>query len=216
MKKAVLSPDFSWEISLNKEGYRLIAGVDEVGRGAIAGPIVAAAVIFNDYEKIILELTEINDSKILTAKKRLTLNLIIKEYAHSYSFGVVDPEEIDSIGIGAANILAFKRALDKLVVCDFALIDGREFHGFDYKHKCLEKGESKSISIAAASIIAKVYRDELMENYPKDFDLYDFRHNKGYGTREHFSSIDSNGITKVHRKTFLNKYHVNRESLKLF
>lgn len=211
---AKTSPTFGFELNLSEQ-YEVIAGVDEVGRGALAGPIVAGAVVFSRYEKIIQKLSEINDSKILTPLKRLELDGLIKKHSKYYSIGAVDVEEIDRIGIGAANILAFKRALDSLKKCDFALIDGRKFRGFEYPFLCMEKGESKSISIAAASIIAKVYRDTLMQEIHDEIFRYDFASNKGYGTEKHIEALQKFGPSKYHRKTFLTKIFQSEQQLLL-
>lgn len=204
--KKLIEPNFELEKSVIEFSKKHIAGVDEVGRGALAGPIVAAAVVFKDYDDIIQLLGGIKDSKLLSSSKREKLDQIIKESAHSYAVGVVDVEEIDGFGIGAANVLAFKRALDQLVLCDFAFIDGRKFRGFEYPYRCVVKGESKSISIAAASIVAKVHRDKLMDQLHRNFKGYGFSHNKGYGTDEHLAAVKNIGICKAHRKSFLKEY----------
>ncbi len=200
------APTFEYEIkhSINK---KVIAGVDEVGRGALAGPIVAAAVVFENYEKVILELSGINDSKILTPTKRLEYDELIKSKACDFSIGVIKASEIDKYGIGSANVMAFQRALNGLKKCDFVLIDGKRFRGLDYEYICLEKGESKSISIAAASIIAKVYRDALMQEIHDEVFRYDFASNKGYGSKNHMQALEKFGPSKYHRKTFLKKFN---------
>jgi len=205
-------PDFTFERKI-KKNYRVpaVAGVDEVGRGALAGPLVAAAVILDTGKKSEEVLREVNDSKVLTSKKREKLSELIKEYALDYSVGIVEVEEIDYFGVGAANILAFKRALDGLSLCQFALIDGRKFHGFDYPFLCLEKGESKSLSIAAASIVAKVFRDELMKELDLEVPAYNFARNKGYGGGDHLSALRSLGPSIHHRQSFL-KSLISRQS----
>jgi len=197
-------PDFSLEIGYQNDNCRIIAGVDEVGRGALAGPIVAGAVVFEKYDEIITVLSELNDSKKLSETKRVELDELIKEKSKNYAFGVVSHEEIDQFGIGAANIFAFKRALDRIPNIDLALIDGRRFRGFEYKYHCFEKGESKSLSIAAASIVAKVYRDGVMVEFGKKYPEYDFVSNKGYGSEKHFEVLESIGLSPIHRKSFLN------------
>lgn len=202
----LIEPNFEVEKTIPDFDKKHIAGVDEVGRGSLAGPIVAAAVVFTNYDDVIQSLGGIRDSKLLSPSKREMLAQIVKEAAHSYAYGVVSVDEIDGYGIGAANILAFKRALDQLVLCDFAFIDGRRFRGFEYPYRCIEKGESKSISIAAASIIAKVYRDDLMDQAHKKHKAYGFAHNKGYGTEEHMNAIEKIGLTDLHRKSFLKEY----------
>jgi len=208
-------PNFEIETGLLKQ-YSIIAGVDEVGRGSIAGPIVAAAVVFKKYDRIIDKLSEVNDSKKLTPLKRFELDRVIRNNASDLGIGVVEADEIDRIGIGAANILAFKKAIDGLKKCDLALIDGRQFHGFEYQFHCIEKGESKSISVAAASIIAKVYRDNIMEDIHEEIFRYDFASNKGYGSKHHFEAIEKYGLSHYHRKTFLKKVEDEIKQIKLF
>ena len=196
-------PSFNLEINLSVNN-QIIAGVDEVGRGCLAGPIVAAAVVFSDYEKVIQKLLEVNDSKKITENKRIELDLLIRKTALSYGIGQISVESINKIGIGAANVLAFKTALDNLKNrCNIALIDGRRFRGFTYQYICLEKGESKSLSIAAASIIAKVYRDNLMCEESKKYPAYGFDSNKGYCCKKHLDALKTVGPSPIHRKDFL-------------
>lgn len=213
--KEFVKPNFNFEKKY-LEQYTFIAGVDEVGRGALAGPIVAAAVIFNKYDKVIKSLDGVNDSKILSAPKRLELDELIKIKANDFSIGVVGPEEIDKYGIGAANVMAFDRALRGLKKCDFALIDGRKFRGLDIKYCCLVKGESKSVSIAAASIIAKVYRDALMQEIHDEVFRYDFASNKGYGSAQHMQALNKYGPSSHHRKSFLVKLNNSQNQINLF
>ncbi len=208
-------PNFEYEIKFSSK-YAVIAGVDEVGRGALAGPIVAAAVVFKKYDKIISLLQGINDSKILSPTKRLEFDELIKSKAEDFGIGKVESVEIDHFGIGAANIIAFQRALKNIKRCDFVLIDGRKFRGFEYPYLCLERGESKSISIAAASIIAKVYRDALMQEIHDEIFRYDFASNKGYGSVKHFEALEKFGPSKYHRKTFLFKMDSRMSQKKLF
>jgi len=210
-----MPPNFKFETQFQELGYPIIAGVDEVGRGSIAGPIVAAAVVFFDYPKLKKKLKGVDDSKKLLAKDRVELDVIIKKVATDYSIGEVGVEEIERLGIGAANILAFKRALDKLKKVDFALIDGRRFRGFDREYLCLEKGESHSLSIAAASIIAKVYRDNLMSNIEVG-ERYCFSENKGYGCSKHYQALEEFGPSKHHRSLFLRKFYQKKETNTLF
>ena len=197
------TPDFQYEIGLQQEGLEAIAGVDEVGRGALAGPIVAAAVVFANYSETLKKLSGVNDSKKLTEKDRMELAPLIQANAWSHSYGVVAVEEIEKFGIGAANILAFDRALTGLRKCGFALIDGRKFHGLNFSYRCLIKGETKSISIAAASILGKVYRDNVMNEIAKSMKNYDFASNKGYGTRKHWDDLEKFGPSIYHRQSFL-------------
>ncbi|PKN53363.1 MAG: ribonuclease HII [Deltaproteobacteria bacterium HGW-Deltaproteobacteria-13] len=182
-----------------QEGYQLIAGVDEVGRGPLAGPVVAAAVIFpHDYEN-----SEINDSKQLSAAKREKLFETINEEAIAVGMAVVDTEIIDRLNILRAALQAMREAVLELSISpDFLLIDG--LHRIDLltPQKPVVKGDALSISIAAASIIAKVSRDRIMEIYHRQFPQYNFRQNKGYGTKEHCKAIEQFGICKIHRKSF--------------
>lgn len=205
MKKDIERPNFEIEKELKKKGHNLIAGVDEVGRGALAGPIVAAAVAF-DIEKKFEGLDKIIDSKIIKHGIREFVDRLIRKNALLAGIGVVEVAEIDKYGIGAANILAFDRALDNLDInIDYVLIDGRKFRGFNYKYHCIEKGESKSISVAAASIIAKVYRDNLMNELHTLNSIYGFDKHKGYGSKFHIRAIKTHGLSIHHRKSFLRK-----------
>jgi ribonuclease HII len=182
----------------------------------LAGPIVAAAVIFKNFNEIQDKLTRIDDSKKLTAKNRQEIDQIVRDYAFDLAIGEVSVTEIDQYGIGAANVIAFKRAIDKLKRCNFALIDGRRFRGFERPYRCIEKGESKSISIAAASIIAKVHRDALMEKIGHDFPNYDFIANKGYASDKHCDALRNLGPTPHHRKSFLKWLDQEKNSQSLF
>jgi len=218
-------PSFELEEALYREGHFFIAGIDEVGRGSLAGPIVAGAVIFSkEYfsdkklsNKLVIPALErtkrqfIDDSKKLTQEQREEFVKVIMEHALDTGIGEVSAAEIDLMGIGKANILAFKRAIDKLKNCDFALIDGRHFRGFDMNYKTVEKGDSKSISIAAASIIAKVYRDNLMKSI--DDGIYDFADHKGYGNPDHIEAIRKNGPCPHHRRSFIRNIWTNQDSL---
>jgi len=213
--KETNKPNFDFEKKY-LEQYGIIAGVDEVGRGALAGPIVAAAVVFQKYDSIIGELIEINDSKVVQAVKRLKLDELIKIKANDFAIGQISASEIDKYGIGAANVMAFEKALRGLKKCDFALIDGRKFRGLNYKYQCLEKGERKSISIAAASIIAKVYRDALMQEIHDEVFRYDFASNKGYGSHNHLLALKKYGPCSHHRKSFLHKINDYNNQASLF
>ena len=182
-----------------QEGYQFIAGIDEAGRGPLAGPVVAAAVIFPpDYVN-----AEINDSKQLSARKREELYEIIKSEAVAIGMGVVDSDVIDRLNILRATLQAMREAVLELSTSpDFLLIDGLQRIPLLTPQKPLVKGDSRSISIAAASIIAKVSRDRIMEMYHRQFPQYNFRQNKGYGTKEHCSAIKQFGMCKIHRKSF--------------
>jgi len=181
------------------EGYQYIAGVDEAGRGPLAGPVVAAAVIFPPaYQN-----SEINDSKKLTACKRDKLYKVIFEDAIAVGVGVADVAVIDRLNILRASLQAMREAvLDLSVAPDFILIDGLHTIPFDLAQKALVKGDSLSVSIAAASIIAKVSRDRIMEMYHRQFPQYNFLQNKGYGTAEHRKILQEIGMCKIHRRSF--------------
>ena len=175
-----------------------IAGIDEVGRGPLAGPVIAAAVILD--RKNIPE--GINDSKKIPKAKRILLAEKIKENS-IYAYGVASEIEIDEINILQASLLAMKRASDRLsVVPKTTLIDGNFKPDIKNNTISIIKGDSKSVSIAAASILAKVYRDEIMLKYSKQFPEYGFQTNSGYGTKEHLSALKNYGITPIHRKSF--------------
>jgi ribonuclease HII len=176
------------------------AGCDEAGRGCLAGPVVASAVILpqNFKHKIL------NDSKKLTEKQRESIKLSIIKSAISIGIGVVSPKEIDKINILNASFLAMHRAIDELKIKpELLLIDGNRFKPYNKtKHVCIIKGDGKFFSIAAASVIAKTYRDNLMKKLDQDYPIYDWKSNKGYPTKKHRLAILENGITKHHRKTF--------------
>ena len=175
-----------------------IAGIDEVGRGPLAGPVIAAAVILD--RKNIPE--GINDSKKIPKAKRILLAEKIKENS-IYAYGAASEIEIDEINILQASLLAMKRASNRLsVVPKTTLIDGNFKPDIKNNTISIIKGDSKSVSIAAASILAKVYRDEIMLKYSKQFPEYGFQTNSGYGTKEHLSALKNYGITPIHRKSF--------------
>ena len=175
-----------------------IAGIDEVGRGPLAGPVIAAAVILD--RKNIPD--GINDSKKIPKAKRILLAEKIKENS-IYAYGAASEIEIDEINILQASLLAMKRASDGLsVVPKTTLIDGNFKPDIKNNTISIIKGDSKSVSIAAASILAKVYRDEIMLKYSKQFPEYGFQTNSGYGTKEHLSALKNYGITPIHRKSF--------------
>ena len=175
-----------------------IAGIDEVGRGPLAGPVIAAAVILD--RKNIPE--GINDSKKIPKAKRILLAEKIKENS-IYAYGAASEIEIDEINVLQASLLAMKRASDRLsVVPKTTLIDGNFKPDIKNNTISIIKGDSKSVSIAAASILAKVYRDEIMLKYSKQFPEYGFQTNSGYGTKEHLSALKNYGITPIHRKSF--------------
>lgn len=182
---------------------QILAGVDEVGRGPLAGPIVACAVILNlnDLDDIILE---INDSKLLSESKREYLAEKIKEKAISYSIAYCTNEEIDQKGIAYCNNNIFIKSCDGLSIKpDLVLSDGYLIKNYDVANEYVVKGDRKSASIACASIVAKVYRDNLMKEYAKKYPFYDFEKNMGYGTKAHIKGLEENGPCEIHRKSFL-------------
>ena len=197
--------ELTYEREYFEKGYRLIAGVDEVGRGPLAGPVVAAAVILPvEEEKRILG---VNDSKKLSPAKREGLALIIRERAVAYRIEEVDAETIDKINILQATRLCMKRAIETLSPApDFVLTDGNMTLDIATQQKSIVKGDALVYSIGAASIVAKVYRDELMRRYAEEFPGYGFERNAGYGTAEHIRAIREKGICKIHRKTFVKKF----------
>ena len=179
---------------------KIEAGCDEAGRGCLAGSVYAAAVILpEDYHNELL-----NDSKQLTEKKRYQLREIIEREAVAWAVGIVDPDEIDKINILNASILAMHRALDQLTVRPEAIIvDGNRFKKYhDVPHTTIVKGDGKYLSIAAASILAKTYRDDYMNELAKTYPQYDWLSNKGYPTKKHREAIREYGISPFHRKTF--------------
>ena len=189
---------------------KVLAGVDEAGRGPLAGPVVAAAVIFNNNRII----PRINDSKKLTEKVREELYKIIIKEAASYGIGIVHEKEIDKINILQATLKAMQLAVAELkVIPDLILIDGNKAFNSKITTKTIVKGDSKSFSIASASILAKVTRDRIMITESKKHPEYLWHKNKGYGTREHIKAIKEFGITKLHRKSFLNRILEHQEEL---
>jgi len=204
----------SFERNAYQSGYRLIAGVDEAGRGPLAGPVVAAAVILPlDYVH-----TEINDSKRLSPAKRERLYDVIWADALAVGLGVIEAAVIDEINILQATLMAMKEACAELNPApDFLLIDGINSLSLPLPQQALIKGDSRSISVAAASIIAKVSRDRIMEMYHRQFSQYNFIKNKGYGTEEHRAAIRDFGLCKLHRRSFrTGKTAGMRESYDLF
>lgn len=195
-----------WEIEQEfyARGYTAICGVDEAGRGPLAGPVCAAAVILPKG----LEIPGLNDSKKLTDKKRRELFPLIKEQAVAYGIGLASHEEIDEINILQATFLAMQRAIDQLEgKADFALIDGNREKDFGIPVQTVVKGDSLSASIAAASILAKVTRDDLMLEMAKEYPEYGFEVHKGYGTKAHYAALTAHGPSPIHRMTFLKKFY---------
>ena len=195
-----------WEIEngLRMEGYKVICGVDEAGRGPLAGPVCAAAVILPDG----LEIPGLTDSKKLTDKKRRELFPIIKEQALAYGIAFASHHEIDEINILQATYLAMERALAQLSVKpDIAMIDGNRAKDFGLPVRTVIKGDSLSANIAAASVLAKVSRDDLMLELAKEYPVYGFEVHKGYGTKAHYEALREHGASPVHRMTFLKKFY---------
>ena len=198
--------NFQIERDYLSTGCRIIAGVDEVGRGALFGPVVAASVIFPESVirgKVIRGIEEIDDSKLLTPKKRKRLAWLIMSEAEAVGIGVATNKEIDRDNIYWASLKAMKRAIHSLSKNpEVVLVDGISFKEVNFAHKCIPQGDKKSISIASASIVAKVIRDKMMVLLDKVFSGYALEKNKGYGTREHYQALKEIGPTPFHRLTF--------------
>ena len=195
-----------WEIedSVTKDGFCLICGVDEAGRGPLAGPVCAAAVILPQH----IDSPGLNDSKKLTDKRRRELFPVIKENAIAYSIAFSDEKEIDAINILQATFRAMERAVDGLSVKpEFILVDGNKLPAITTPAKAVVHGDSLSASIAAASILAKVTRDDLMMKYADDYPEYAFEVHKGYGTKVHYDALCQHGACPIHRMTFLKKFY---------
>ena len=196
-----------FENNAKAKGYKMICGVDEAGRGPLAGPVCAAAVILPDNHII----EGVNDSKKLSEKKRDMLFDVIKEEALAYSIAFATEKEIDEINILQATYLAMKRAVEGLdIKADYALIDGNRMPPLSIDGETVIKGDAKSASIAAASILAKVTRDrymlELAEKYPE----YQFEKHKGYGTKLHYEMLDKYGSSDIHRQSFLKTWYAKK------
>ncbi len=192
--------DYTFDISRKSNEVKIICGVDEAGRGPLAGPVVAAACVLPD--NFVIE--GLNDSKKLTEKKRDKLFDIIIENALDYSIAIATVEEIEEINILNAAMLAMNRAINGLKVKpDLALIDGNTSRGFTVPTETVVGGDAKSPSIAAASILAKVTRDRMCIEYDKDYPEYGFAKHKGYGTKVHMEAIRKYGVTPIHRPSFL-------------
>ena len=186
------------------EGYSVVCGVDEAGRGPLAGPVCAAAVILPPHTQI----PGLNDSKKLTDKRRRELMPVIKEQALAYGIAFATHEEIDEINILQATYLAMERALAQLAVKpDVALIDGNRAKDFGLPVKTVVHGDSLSASIAAASVLAKVTRDDLMMQMAEEYPQYGFEIHKGYGTKAHYEALTAHGPSPIHRMTFLKKFY---------
>lgn len=194
--------DYSIENEYREKGFNIICGVDEAGRGPLAGPVYAAAVILPS--DCVIE--GLNDSKKLTEKKREALFDEIKEKALAYGIASADEKEIDEINILNATFLAMKRAIASLSLRpDLALIDGNQKPHTDIEEVTVIKGDAKSMSIAAASVLAKVSRDRFMLEMAEKYPQYEFARHKGYGTKLHYEKIAQYGVCDIHRRTFLKK-----------
>ncbi len=197
-------PDFQYELKAKEKGFKVICGVDEAGRGPLAGPVCAAAVILPDG----LEIEGLNDSKKLTEAKREKLFDVIIEKAVSYSVAFGTVEEIEEYNILNATFLAMNRAIEGLdIEPDYALIDGNRVPK-NIKIECetVVKGDAKSASIAAASVLAKVTRDRLLLRYAEKYPEYSFEKHKGYGTAVHYEAVRKYGLCPVHRPSFFKKF----------
>jgi len=194
------------EIELTKKGYKYIYGVDEVGRGPLAGPIVVCFYCFNKNNDII---KDVKDSKKVSEKKRNKIVEDIKNISFEYSIGASSNLEIDKYGIMEANRLAIERAYDRLnnkpdyLILDYTTCD---INFMEVKYEKIEKGDNLIYSIASASIIAKVFRDDLMKKISKFFPEYEFDKNKGYGTKDHINAIKNNNISNFHRESFCKNF----------
>lgn len=195
-----------WEIEKTwaDRGFHAICGIDEAGRGPLSGPVCAAAVILPEG----LEIPGLNDSKKLTDKKRRELFPIIEEQALAYGIGWASQEEIDDINILQATFLAMSRAVEQLNIRpDLALVDGNRAPTLDLPVETVVKGDSLSASIAAASVLAKVSRDDVMLRMAEEYPGYGFEVHKGYGTKAHYEALRTFGPSPIHRRTFLKKFY---------
>ncbi len=207
MKTEVKIDWLRYENEAKADGFNIVCGIDEAGRGPLAGPVCAAAVILP--EGCIIE--GVNDSKKLTEKKRERLFDVIKETALAYSIATADEKEIDEINILQATYLAMNRAFRGLSIKpDMALVDGNRDPNLGIPTRTIVKGDANSMSIAAASILAKVTRDRFMFEMDKKYPEYQFAKHKGYGTKLHYEMLDKYGASEIHRMSFLRKYYENK------
>ena len=195
-------PDYEYEAKAQSLGFQCVCGVDEAGRGPLAGPVYAAAVILPQG----LVIDGLNDSKKLSEKKREQLYDKVIENAVAWSVGIATEQEIDEINILQATFLAMRRAVEGLEIkADYALIDGNRMPPLDINGETVIKGDALSMSIAAASIIAKVSRDRFMLTIDEKYPEYQFSKHKGYGTALHYEMLEKYGVSPVHRRSFLKK-----------
>ena len=189
-------------MEIRAKGFTAVCGIDEAGRGPLAGPVVAAAVILPED----IQLPGVNDSKKITEKKREILFDFVKEHALAYGIGEASETEIDEINILQATFLAMRRAVEALQIpADYALVDGNRIQGLPVPAETVIGGDGKVLSIAAASILAKVTRDRYMRDMAAQYPEYGFEKHKGYGTKAHYAAIEQYGSCPLHRKTFLKK-----------
>ncbi len=194
---------WQYEDALYSQGFSVICGVDEVGRGPLAGPVCAAAVILPSH----LQIPGLDDSKKLSDKRRRELAPVIMEQALAYGIAFASPEEIDQINILQATFLAMERALGQLSLRpDYMLLDGNREKDFGLPVQTIVKGDSLSANIAAASVLAKVTRDDFMLRMAQEYPGYGFEIHKGYGTKAHYEALDTYGPCAIHRRSFLKKY----------
>lgn len=208
MKKEIETVDwFKFENEARAQGYNIICGIDEAGRGPLAGPVCAAAVILPEG----CEIEGLNDSKKLTEKKREALYPVIIEKALAYGIAVADEKEIDEINILQATFLAMNRAFEKLSIKpDIAFVDGNRDPKLGIPTQTIVKGDARSMSVAAASVLAKVTRDRFMLEMDKKYPEYQFAKHKGYGTKLHYEMLTKYGASEIHRMTFLKSFYGNK------
>lgn len=199
---------FDFEEKYQKMGYKFIAGMDEVGRGPLAGPVCVACVVMPLEEEKAIQ--GVNDSKQLSEHKRKELDVLIRAIALDYNIVCIEPEEIDRINILNATKLAMDKCVKGLKIKpDMTLIDYVAKPTFDFEYETIKKGDALSYSIACASIIAKVYRDNLMDEYSKVYPQYGFEKHKGYGTKLHIQKILECGLSPIHRRSFTKNFKVS-------
>ena len=194
---------YLYEKEAAARGYTAVCGIDEAGRGPLAGPVYAAAVILPAG----CDIPGLNDSKKLTEAKREALFDVICDRAVAFGIGSADEKEIDAVNILQATYLAMRRAVEALPVpCDFAMVDGNRMPPLPVPGRTIVKGDAQSASIAAASILAKVSRDRLMLQYARQYPAYGFEKHKGYGTKDHYAALEAHGPCPIHRLSFLKKF----------
>lgn len=201
---AMIYPDTKKEEQLWKKGFKYVVGIDEAGRGPLAGPVVVAGVVIGSSEDLV---EGVKDSKKMSKKRREEVFESIKKKCKAYAIGIIDAKEIDRIGIKYAVRKGMKKVLrdieDKLKEkVDYIISDGAVYPISEYEMEILDKGDNYHYSIAAASVLAKVTRDRMMEEYSKVYPVYGFERNSGYGTKEHLESMSEYGICDIHRKSF--------------